>query len=133
MDFDCVCKGSCCFRLGDNLRDITINIPSGYGVYIFHKNALDGDILYIGKAGTVRQNGIFQTQQLRERINNRQEKQLRQTFLNSMLQSDYTIHQIIIEWYIVNTRKFLPAFIEAQLLQNYYSLHQSLPLWNKEF
>lgn len=134
MNIEYKIKGYCSFRLGDSLRKQTNNIPDGYGVYIFRKNTKDGDILYIGKSGTILQNGSFKTQDLRKRLNNKQDrKQKRQDFLSKKIAEDTKIKQIFIEWYIIDERKYLPSLIEAQLLQDYYTQHSCLPIWNNEF
>lgn len=120
MDIEYVTKGYCRFRLEDSLKLQTQNIPSGYGVYIFHRNVEDGDILYIGKSGTVLQNGCYKTQGLRDRLNNKQDGMKREEFLRMKMNEDNTIQKIFIEWYIIDERKYLPGLIEALLLQDYF-------------
>lgn len=104
MDIEYVTKGYCRFRLEDSLKLQTQNIPSGYGVYIFHRNVEDGDILYIGKSGTVLQNGCYKTQGLRDRLNNKQDGMKREEFLRMKMNEDNTIQKIFIEWYITMIR-----------------------------
>lgn len=134
MNIEYKTKGYCSFRLGDSLRKQTNDIPAGYGVYIFRKNTKDGDILYIGKSGTISQDGSFKAQDLRMRLNSKQgREQKRQDFLSKKLAEDTEIKQIFIEWYIIDERKYLPSLIEAQLLQDYYTQHSCLPIWNNEF
>lgn len=134
MNIEYQTKGYCSFRLGDSLREQTNGIPTGgYGVYIFRKNTKAGDILYIGKGGTILQNGSFKAQDLRKRLNNKQDGIQRQDFLSKKINEDTGIEQIFIEWYIINERKYLPGLIEAQLLQDYYMQHSCLPIWNNEF
>lgn len=126
-------KEYCSFKLGDTLRTQTRNIPNGYGVYIFYKNKKDGEILYIGKGGTILQNGCYKEQNLRERLNNKQDGMRREDFLCKKMKEDREIQQIVIEWYIINEQKYLPAFIEALLLQEYYTKNSCLPIWNNGF
>ena len=133
MDIEYVRKGYNSFRLGDSLKKQTEDIPTGYGVYIFHKNVNDGDILYIGKSGTILQNGCFKAQYLRGRLNNQQDGMRREDFLLKKINEDNEIQQIVIEWYIINEQKYLPSLIEAQLLQEYYTQNLCLPIWNKDF
>ena len=133
MNIEYITKVYCSFRLGDSLRKQTINIPTGYGVYIFRKNTEAGDILYIGKSGTILQNGSFEAQDLRKRLNNKQDRMSRQEFLSKKINEDTEIKQIFIEWYIIDERKYLPGLIEAQLLQDYYMQHSCLPIWNNKF
>ena len=133
MNIEYITKGYCSFRLGDSLRKQTKDIPTGYAVYIFRKNTETGDILYIGKSGTILQNGSFETQDLRKRLNNKQDGMPRQKFLSKKITGDTEIKQIFIEWYIIDERKYLPSLIEAQLLQDYYMQHSCLPIWNNKF
>lgn len=133
MDIDYIEKGYCSFKLGDSLRKQTKDIPAGYGVYIFHKNVENGDILYIGKGGTILQRGCYRTQNLKSRLNNKQDRMRRENFLIKKMNEDDDIRQIFIEWYIVDQQKYLPSYIEAQLLQDYYSQNSCLPMWNNAF
>ena len=133
MNIEYITKGYCSFRLGDSLRKQTKDIPTGYGVYIFRKNTETGDILYIGKSGTILQNRSFEIQDLRKRLNNKQDGIPRQKFLSKKINGDTEIKQIFIEWYIIDERKYLPSLIEAQLLQDYYMQHSCLPIWNNKF
>ncbi len=133
MDIEYKKKGYCSFKLGNSLRKQTNDIPAGYGVYIFRKNTEDGDILYIGKSGTILQNGSFKAQDLRKRLNKKQAGIQRQDFLSKKINEDTEIKQIFIEWYIIDERKYLPGLIEALLLQDYFTQHSCLPIWNNEF
>ena len=126
-------KGYISFGLGDSLKEKTKDIPDGYGVYIFHKNVNDGDILYIGKSGTILQDGKPRAQDLKGRLNNIQDGMRREDFLRKKINEDNAIQQIVIEWYTIDENKYLPSFIEAQLLQEYYTQNKCLPIWNKEF
>lgn len=133
MDIEYIRKGYCLFRFGDSLSKQTKDIPTGYGVYIFHKNVEDGDILYIGKSGTILRNGCYEAQNLRKRLNNKQDGMRRRDFLLKKMNEDDEIRQIYIEWYIIDEQKYLPAFIEALLLQDYYTKNSCLPIWNNKF
>lgn len=141
MDFDYKKKGYCKFKLGDKLNEQTKDVCTGFGVYIMRSNTENGEILYIGKSGTFHngtksykseQNLIHkkEPQNLRGRLNNKQEGVSRETFLSNKLLSSTFLHTIVIEWYIVDERKILPGFLEAALLQEYYEKHKCLPLWN---
>ncbi len=133
MNIEYIAKGFCSFEVDDILRIKTKDIPTGYGVYIFHKNILDGDILYIGESGTILQNGRYKTQGVRDRLNNKQDGMRREEFLRMKMNEDNTIQKIIIEWYLIDVRKYLPGLIEALLLQDYFTQYSCLPIWNNEF
>ena len=127
-------KGYFSFKKGYNLSQLTKDIPEGYGAYVFHKNTIDGEILYIGKSGTVNQNGSKHRQNLKKRLTMNQCRSIkRQKFFNQKFDEDSTLQSIVIEWMIVDDKKCLPSFLEASLIQKYYELNHKLPLWNKEF
>lgn len=139
MDIEYIEKGYCSFKLGDSLSKQIKDIPAGYGAYIFHKNTIDGEILYIGMSGKVNQNGSYTKknnapqQTLKERLKNKQGKISRQKFFNQKLSEDSTFQTLVIEWMIVDEKKCLPSFVEASLIQEYFELNHKLPLWNNEF
>lgn len=133
MKIKCIKSGVCSFKDGDSLKKQTEEIPHGLGVYRFRKNTSNGDILYIGKSGTILQQGIPKAQELKKRLNNQQAGIQREKFLLQKLKEDKKINKIIIEWFIIDAKKHLPGFVEAKLLQEYYSKYSRLPIWNKEF
>ena len=133
MDIVYINRGYCSFKSSDSLRTQTKDIPDGYGVYVFHKNERDGEILYIGKSGTILQNGCYEVQCLKDRLNNSQCGMGREKFLRKKMEENKEIQQIFIEWYIIDEQKYLPAFIEALLLQDYYTENSCLPIWNNKF
>jgi hypothetical protein len=128
------CKvGYCCFKIGCSLTDITSSIPDGCGVYRMYANTKDGELLYIGKCGTVSCNGTYKKQMLRERLNNKQEGLSRKKFLEGKIKSECSLNAIIIEWYILKDASILPAYLEAILIQSYFDVNKKLPRWNKTF
>ena len=68
--------GTFTFEIGNSLSQKTKEIPRGYGVYIIYANSIDGELLYIGKGGTIHTNGDFDKQQLKERLKKKQEKNI---------------------------------------------------------
>ena len=136
IEFDKYCiKGFCEFSLDDSLSQVTQKtIPDGYGVYRFRANAKDGKILYIGKGGTVNTDGTYKKQQLRERLNNKQDRIRREQFLkNKLIESNGEIERVFIEWFIIQEPDIMPAYMEASLMQEYYAEYHKLPEWNEAF
>ena len=125
-------EGSFTFSLGECLRNKVKNIPEGYGVYKIYSNSKDGELLYIGKGGTIMNDGTFGKQNLRRRLVNIQDGKRREDFFVEKLKINPQIKQLYIEWIILGT-DILPAYVEAQLIQEYYAKHLKLPLWNKNF
>ena len=125
-------RGYCSFKRDDVLSKVTANIPDGYGVFILRKNNEAGDILYIGYSGTPQQDGTFKNQQLRKRINNKQNsKQRRQDFLRQQMKEDSTLQKIIVEWCILDEKKCFPADVKADLLCS-LAQNNRWPKWNKQ-
>lgn len=133
MQLDYINTGCCVYKLGDSLKEQTKNIPSGHGVYRIYANSLDGQILYIGTSGRINQDGSYSKQNLKGRLNNKQGRIKREEFFISKIKEDKTIKQIVIEWFIVDTKVLLPTFCEATLIQDYFSQHSCLPKWNAQY
>lgn len=93
----------------------------------------EGELLYIGKGGTVHTDGGFDKQPLKKRLNNKQENMRREKFFIKKINEDKQLKALYIEWFIIDEKLFLPAYYEAALIQNYYAKHSKLPKWNKEY
>ena len=105
------------------------------GVYCIY--SVKGDIeklVYIGKSGTINQDGSFKDQLLNKRINNKQDGIPRKYFFSQKLEKE-NIEMLKIYWYVTFNNEFkdLPAFVEAMLIQSYYTENRCLPAWNKTF
>lgn len=123
--------GSFTFSINESLRDKIKDIPDGYGVYRIYSNSKNGELLYIGKAGTVKNNGTYSKQNLRKRLANKQDGKSREDFFREKLIKTPKM-KLYIEW-IIWDNDILPTYIEARLIQKYYSKYLKLPLWNKSF
>lgn len=114
---------------GKTLREITTNIPNAHGVYIICDSK--GEIVYIGKAGEIKQDGTLTKQGLHDRLNNQNNRKSREAdFISKMEESN--IDSIIINWYELNSKE-APSLVEARLLQKYLDKYKRLPIWNKAF
>ena len=118
------------FKIGNSLKEQTRNIPDGYGVYKIYANSKDGELLYIGKSGTIQCDGSCKSQNLRKRLNNKQRNMKRESFFIQKLNENPSIKELFIEYKIINEKKDLPSYYEAKLLQEYYQQHARLPRWN---
>lgn len=118
----------------DSLKEKTKDIPNGYGAYIIRANTADGEILYIGKSGTIKNNGDLKKQDLKKRLNNVQDNKPRADYFKENLKENEGLNELYFDWYIIDPEtKILPAFLEAVLIQEYYSKHQALPAWNNGY
>lgn len=111
------------------------NAPELPGVYyILQLRKGKVDLVYIGKSGTLNQNGSFSKQQLKTRINNKQNGTKRQDFFQEIM-AENDIDALDIYWFVTFDKNHndLPAFVEATIMQRYFEIYGCLPEWNKSF
>jgi len=123
------------FSKGDNLKEVSSDVPNLPGVYYILKLANGKiDLVYIGKSGTIKNTGSFKQQGLQKRINNTFDNVKRQAFFEEKIINE-NIDALDIYWFVTfdEKNKDLPSFIEGMLLQNYFNIYNKLPNWNKEY
>ena len=128
-------QGHFFFEKGQDLKQQSKEVPSLPGVYYFLRLCKGKvDIVYIGKSGTILNDGSFKKQTLKERINNKQENMKRQQYLNKKIDEE-KIDALDIYWFVTfdDNHKDLPAFMEGVLMQEYFDNYGTLPPWNKDF
>jgi hypothetical protein len=123
------------FEKGDNLKQVSKNVPDLPGVYYIVR--LSGgriELVYIDKSGTIQQNGKIKDQGLQSRLNDKQEGIGRQDFFNSRILKE-NIDALDIYWFVTfdTKHKDLPGFVEGLLIQRFFEIYGRLPLWNKDF
>jgi hypothetical protein len=111
----------------DHFRQIK---GSQYGVYIIRQKNTQ-QVLYIGKAGTINQDGVFRMQNLPKRLKNVKggDKPSRVWF-HEMMEAYGTL---IVEYILLLESPHSPALVEGVLLQAYLNEHGSLPEKNSAF
>jgi len=97
-----------------------------YGVYVVTQKST-GNIIYVGKAGTMCQDGSFRPQDLQKRLVNR-EKGQRRKFVFAQRVVNYG--DLVIEYVVLKSKSPIPGYLEAHLLQAYYDQHNELPIDN---
>ncbi len=121
------------FSRGQRIRDIVHNaeVPEKYGVYIISDP--QGRVVYIGRSGTMLNDGRFQKQTLRGRLTNRQGERSRQEFFGDMLIERH-VQSLHFEWFVTfsEANGILPSLAESQLLQAYFDDHGRLPPYNEK-
>ncbi|MEO9147378.1 MAG: hypothetical protein ABI237_17650 [Ginsengibacter sp.] len=123
------------FRTGDKLKDVSKDVPELPGVYyIIRLSNNKIDVVYIGKSGTINQNGKFKDQLLKGRINNKQDGTKRQQYFEQKI-AEENIDGLDIYWFVTmdKTNHDLPGYVEGLLMQQFFDLHERLPLWNRCF
>jgi len=112
------------------LSEVSKDVPEVLGVYVIYKLEKGKiKLVYIGKSGTMEQNGKFKAQLLRKRLNNKQDGVARQKYFEEKIEKD-NIDALDIYWYVTFDEKNqdIPAFVEAQLLQLHYNMYGELPI-----
>lgn len=97
----------------------------------FSKTTIESfdNIIYIGKAGTVEQKGIFKGQALIGRLTNSRNNQSSRPYFREKFMNNPGINKLVIMCCKVN-KQFIPSYLEACLIQDYYNHKKTLPEWN---
>jgi hypothetical protein len=122
-------------KKNESLIEASKAVPELPGVYYVILLAKGKPLLvYIGKSGTIMQNGKFKKQGLQGRLNNKQEGMKRQEFFELKF-SQEKIDGLDIYWFVTydEANHDLPGFIEGLIMQRYFELNGQLPEWNKEY
>ena len=128
-------KGHFTFKKGGKLSHVSKEVPKLPGIYYIVKIVKDvKELVYIGKAGTMRMEGTFSAQSLKGRINNKHGDVKRQIYFENKYEAEQ-IDSLEVYWFVTfdENHNDLPGFVEGLLIQRYYEKFDSLPLWNKEF
>ncbi|MCA4781329.1 hypothetical protein IF125_03520 [Empedobacter stercoris] len=123
------------FEKNDNLRDKSKDVPNLPGVYYILKLAKGKvELVYIGKSGSMLQNGQFKDQLLNNRLNNKQDGIRREYYLLNKIEEE-NIEALDIYWFVTvdDEHNDLPGYVEGLLLQRYFEVYGCLPPWNKSF
>ena len=140
MNFKAIRKyknsGTVFLSADNNLRQETKVIPDLPGVYMFSTvKGKHNTLQYVGSSGSILQSGKFKGQMMRGRINNKMNsKQSRAQFFKDYFDKD-DIDFISINWFNTYDDEYLdlPKYVEACMLQEYFSLFGKLPPWNNSF
>ena len=108
-----------------------IKLPNSFGIYIIYKNQKSYEnIIYIGKAGEIKNDGTFKKQGLLKRLKNVRNNKTANNYFKELFCND--INEIIIEYFETSDR-IIPSFVEASLIQEYFLNFKKLPMLNKSF
>jgi len=115
------------------------NVTDGFGVYIIYgKNNGQKCLLYIGKSGTIHNDGKLGVQGINKRLNKKQEGISRNIYFREVINGAHSgrgpFEKLQIEWF--ETYKegagTPPFLVEAQLMAQYLAENETLPPLNKE-
>lgn len=115
-------NGTFTFKTGDALSKQSKAVPNMK------------ELVYIGKSGTMINDGSFKTQLLRKRLNNRHAGVSRQVYFENKLK-DEAIETLEFNWFVTfeGSNIDVSGFVEGNLLQKYFEQNKKLPPWNKDF
>lgn len=123
------------FKKGNRLKAVSHSVPNFPGVYYVIRLARGRvELVYIGKSGSILQNGEFKSQGLQAHLNDKQEEINRQEFFDLQLNQEQ-IDGLDIYWFVTydKTNHDLPGYIEGLIMQLFFEVHGRLPEWNKEY
>ena len=120
------------FKNGDSLREVSKDVPDLPGVYYIIRLAGGRvELVYIGKSGSIEQDGQFKKQGLRGGLNNKQNDLHRQDYFEKKFREE-NIDGLDIYWFVTfdKSNKDLPVYVEGLIMQIFFERHGSLPAWN---
>ena len=109
-------------------------VPNSYGIYIIYsiKNS-SKDIIYIGKSGTMKNDGTFRNQGIAIRLTRIQNRLPRRIYFQNVIE-EYKFEKLEFLWITTFDENYqeIPSSSEAKMLQAYFSEYKKLPLLNKQ-
>jgi hypothetical protein len=109
------------------------NVPNNYGIYIIYsfKNNFE-EIIYIGKSGTMINDGSFKEQGIQKRLTKKQGNIVRKKYFQDVIY-DNKFDKLKFLWIVTfdDKNKEIPSLSEAKMLQAYFNEYHRLPLLNK--
>jgi len=108
--------------VASHFKTSTLQRPC-YGVYVVRQRKT-GEVIYVGKSGTMRQDGSFKPQDLEKRLVNREKGQIRQVIFGERV---VRFGELLIEYVVLKDSSIIPGYLEARLLQAYYDEFNQLP------
>jgi len=129
-------SGSFILNKDENIASVLSreNVPNEYGIYIIYSVKDNNEnIIYIGKSGTMQNNGGFKHQGLSGRLKAVGEKNVSRNIYFQNTIREYNLDYLKFEWIVtVNDLEVeIPALVESIFLQEYFNENKALPLLNK--
>jgi len=123
-------------KINENINKIIKEkqVPNSYGIYIIYSiKKLSKDIIYIGKSGTMINNGTFRNQGIAERLTKKQNGVVRKIYFQNIIKK-FEFEKLEFLWIITfdEQHKEIPSLSEAKMIQAYFNQNKKLPLLNKE-
>lgn len=100
-----------------------------YGVYVVRRQATM-EVLYIGRSGTIKQDGDFKGQDIPRRLKNRKGNMSAEDWFGNLFTQK---GPLLIEYVFSELQPKSPSLLESVLLQAYLNEFGRLPYLNKAF
>ena len=111
------------------------NVPNDYGIYLIYEGFdCNGELIYIGRSGTIQSDGTMGSQGIRKRLGMKQDGMYRNDFFKKEMEKRQK--GISVAWFVtfnIAGQKTLPALAESEAMQEFYELEGRLPELNKSF
>jgi hypothetical protein len=119
--------------LDESINDVVKRerVPAARGIYIIYSCDDAARPLYIGRAGTVNQDGKWKKQGLAKRLTMKQQGKYRRDYFQDQM-SKQSIAALTFHWFVTHdqTNKVIPALAEMELLQAHFDEYDCLPTLN---
>ena len=109
-------------------------VPNSYGIYIIYSiKILPENIIYIGRSGTMLNNGTFRSQGIAKRLTKVQNGLQRKIYFQKIIE-ECKYEKLVFLWITTFDKNYqeIPSFSEAKMMQAYFNQYKKLPLLNKE-
>ena len=126
------------FLKTSKLREASKEVINKPGIYLIYTyTGRTKELVYIGKAGTMLKEKNFQRQKLMGRINNTSHNKPRNKYFKEKMKKG-NFDKLVFYWFVtysdvLNSKKIVPAYLEAKLLQHFVNKKETLPKWNERF
>ena len=119
------------FNKQDSLNNVVKSIPDKHGIYILYNPK--GEIIYIGKAGSIKSDGSITKQTIRKRLLAPRSKynNIKGDMYFKQKMEEYGYEYIMIDWEVSN--EHCPAYDEAYKIEQFRLKYHRLPIWNNSF
>ena len=98
------------------------NVPNEYGIYLIYEGFdCNGELIYIGRSGTIQSDGTMGNQGIRKRLGMKQDGMYRNDFFRKEMEKRQK--GISVAWFVtfsIEGQKTLPALAESQAMQAFY-------------
>ncbi len=125
-------------NIGEKIKEAAKNndVPNEYGIYLIYEGLnCNGNLIYIGRSGTIDSDGTMGSQGIQKRLGMKQNSK---TYRNDFFIEEMKKRQkgISVAWFVTfdeSGQNTLPAFAEAEVMQKYYDLNCGLPELNNKY